>query len=548
VRSSLNRGRPVVIQGRPGRRTALGAAAATGLLTAVLIGNGMPFALAAPLFADDFEDGNSTGWSRSGGSWSVVSDGSLVFRQAGTSSDARALVGDTGWSDYAVQARVKPTAFAAANRFVGVIARAQTSSQYYALTLTGSGGVQIVKRAGGSPVVLGGGAAGVVTGSWHTVRLEATGTSLRGYVNGSLVVTATDGTFAAGRVGVAAAYASASFDDVDVATLSGAPPSGEPTGPSLPPTEPPLDPGAPPIGFASVNALGQNGTTGGAGGPTVTVDTATEFLTAIAQSGPLNIRVSGMVALPGPMHSVASDKTIVGVGANSGLTGGGLNIGLPIDDAVTSPPANAVHNVIIRNLNINNVPDDAINVQMFSHHIWIDHNSLSRGFDGLLDIKRGSDYVTVSWNHTFQHTKNMLLGHDDNNGAQDTGRLKVTYHHNWYDRTPQRNPRVRFGEPVHIFNNYYVYNTDVGPACQLNSGCVIEGNYFEDVEEPFSLSYSGERGRIVARNNVFVGESGTGETGGSVVEPRSFYPYTVADPNGVKATVMAGAGTGELGF
>jgi pectate lyase len=546
MRSSLARGRPVLARGRPGRRTAF-AAGAAGLLTAVLIVYGVSSALAATLLSDNFEDGNSTGWSRSGGSWSVVSDGSLVFRQSGTSSDARALVGNTGWVDYGVQARVKPTGFAAANRFVGVIARAQTSSQYYALVLTGSGGVQIVKRAGGSPVVLASGVAAVVTGSWHTVRLEAAGTSLRGYVNGSLVVTATDSTFAAGRAGVATAYASASFDDVEVATVSSTPPSGEPSGPPLP-TEPPLDPGAPPIGFASVNALGQNGTTGGAAGGTATVDTAAEFLTAIAQPGPLNIRVSGMIALPGPMHSVASDKTIVGVGANSGLTGGGLNIGLPIDEAVTSPPANAVHNVIIRNLNINNAPDDAINVQMFSHHIWVDHNSLSDSFDGLLDIKRGSDYVTVSWNHTFQHTKNMLLGHDDNNGAQDIGRLKVTYHHNWYDRTPQRNPRVRFGDPVHIFNNYYVYNTDVGPACQLNSGCVIEGNYFENVEEPFSLSYSGQRGRIVARNNVFVGESGTGETGGTVVEPRTFYPYTVADPNGVKATVMAGAGAGNLGF
>jgi len=258
--------------------------------------------------------------------------------------------------------------------------------------------------------------------------------------------------------------------------------------------------------------------------------------------------VSGMIALPGPMHNVTSDKTIVGVGASAGLTGGGLNIGLPIDEAVTSPPANAVHNVIVRNLNFNNLPDDAINVQMFTHHVWIDHNSLSQAFDGLIDIKRGSDYVTVSWNHTFQHAKNMLLGSDDSLGGQDIGRLKVTYHHNWFDRTPQRNPRVRFGEPVHVFNNYYIYNTDVGVACVTNAGCVIEGNYFEDVEEPFDTNYVSPSGRIVARNNVFVGESGTGVAGGTVIEPRTYYPYEVADPNGIKATVMAGAGAGKLGL
>ncbi|MGI5213038.1 family 16 glycoside hydrolase [Plantactinospora sp. CA-290183] len=534
-------------RGRP-RWRLVAAAGAVGLLTAGVTALAMPYAFADTLLSDNFEDGNSTGWSTSGGSWSVTTDGSRVYRQSGQSSDARTLTGTAGWTDYAVQARVKPTGYNGTDRHVGVIARAQSSSNYYALVVTGSGGVQIVKRAGSAPTTLASGSAAVPVNTWATLRLEAAGSSLRGYVNGGLVVRASDSGFPAGRAGLVASYASGSFDDVEVATVSGTPPTGEPTGgPTLPPTGPPLDPGAPPIGFASVNALGQNGTTGGAGGPTVTVSTATDLLTAIGQSGPLNIRVNGMIALPGPMHDVTSDKTIVGVGANSGITGGGLNIGLPASD-VTSPPANAVHNVVIRNLNFRDTVDDAINVQMFSHHVWIDHNDLSAGYDGLIDIKRGSSYVTVSWNHTHHHTKNMLLGHDDGNAAQDTGYLKVTYHHNWFDRTPQRNPRVRFGDPVHVFNNYFVYNTDVGVACQLNSGCVVEGNYFEDVEVPWSISYSGSRGRLVARNNVLAGTSEPGDSGGSVTEPSTYYPYTVDDPNGIRSTVMAGSGTGRLAF
>ncbi|MCG5436385.1 pectate lyase family protein [Micromonospora foliorum] len=532
-------------RGRPTPRLVAAVLAAGALAaTAVLIAT--PPAFADTLLSDDFSDGNSTGWSRSGGSWSVVTDGSLVFRQSGTSSDARALASAPGWADYGVQARVRPTGFGGTNRHVGVIARAQNSSSYYALAVTASGGVQLLRRAGGDPVALDSAAGGVTTGSWATLRLEAVGTTLRGYVNGALVVEATDSAFAAGRAGLATSYASASFDDVRVDTETGGP--GEPPGePTLPPTEPPLDPGAPPIGFASVNALGQNGTTGGAGGPTVTVDTAAEFLAAIGTAGALNIRVSGVIALPGPMHDVTSDKTIVGVGASSGITGGGLNIGLPVSTA-TSPPANAVHNVIVRNLNFRNTVDDAINVQMFSHHIWIDHNDLAYGYDGLIDIKRGASYVTVSWNHTHHHTKNMLLGHDDSNAAQDTNYLKVTYHHNWFDRTPQRNPRVRFGEPVHVFNNYFVYNTDVGVACQLNSGCVVEGNYFEDVEVPWSISYAGSKGRLIARNNVLAGTSEPGDAGGSVQEPSTYYPYTVTDPNTIKSVVSAGSGTGKLGF
>jgi pectate lyase len=33
------------------------------------------------------------------------------------------------------------------------------------------------------------------------------------------------------------------------------------------------------------------------------------------------------------------------------------------------------------------------------------------------------------------------------------GRLKVKYDDNWFDGTVQRNPRIRFGEPVHVFSS-----------------------------------------------------------------------------------------------
>jgi len=300
-----------------------------------------------------------------------------------------------------------------------------------------------------------------------------------------------------------------------------------------------------PQGFASVDAWGQNGTTGGAGGSTVAVDTAAELVAAVATPGPLTVCVSGTIALPAGMYDVTSDKSIVGVGATAGITGGGLTIGLPVSD-VTSPPADAVHNVIIQNLSFRGASDDSINVQMFSHHVWIDHNDLAQGRDGLVDVKRGSSYVTVSWNHTHHHTKNMLLGHDDRNGAQDTGRLKVSYHHNWFDATPQRNPRVRFGEPVHVYNNYFRYNTDTGVACQANAGCLIEGNFFEDVEEPVTNTYAGPAGRCVARGNVFAGESGTPECSGAVQEASAYYAYTLDDPDAVKGIVTAGAGVGRL--
>ncbi len=57
-----------------------------------------------------------------------------------------------------------------------------------------------------------------------------------------------------------------------------------------------LPPGSP-DGFASVPALGLSGTTGGVGGPTVTVDTTDELLDAIDTVGALTIRVSGTIEI-----------------------------------------------------------------------------------------------------------------------------------------------------------------------------------------------------------------------------------------------------------
>jgi pectate lyase len=255
--------------------------------------------------------------------------------------------------------------------------------------------------------------------------------------------------------------------------------------------------------------------------------------------------VSGMLSVPSGMHEVSSDKTIIGVGSNSGINGGGLNIGLPIDDGITSPPANAVHNVIIRNMIFQGANDDSINVQMFTHHVWIDHNEFRPASDGSLDIKRGSDFITVSWNKFAGTDKTMLLGRDDGDSAQDSGRLHVTYANNWFDSTGQRNPRTRFGNVVHVLNNYYNAVDDYGIASTMQSAVLVEGNSFENTESPCELGQgSSPAGALRAVNNLFVG-SGTCQTGGSVGGVP--YSYTPQNSSNVKASVTSGAGVGRIG-
>jgi pectate lyase len=183
---------------------------------------------------------------------------------------------------------------------------------------------------------------------------------------------------------------------------------------------------------------------------------------------------------------------------------------------------------------------------MFTHHVWIDHNDISGQVDGALDIKRGSDFITVSWNRFHNSDKNMLLGHDDDNGAQDIGRLRVTYHHNFFDGSIQRNPRVRFGEPVHVFNNYYLNITGYGVASQMSAGVMVENNYFDNVEKPTRIDVGGAPGFIVARGNINVNTEDPIVTNGSVIEPSTYYPYTLDPAASVPTLVSTGAGVGRI--
>ncbi|MFD0478498.1 polysaccharide lyase family 1 protein [Nonomuraea thailandensis] len=213
------------------------------------------------------------------------------------------------------------------------------------------------------------------------------------------------------------------------------------------------------------------GTTGGGSVPATTVSSASALTSALSSGSAAVIRVSGTISCSG-MLRVTSNKTVIG---NSGATisGCGFNV-------------SQASNVIIRNLNFRNWGDDGINVQ-YSTRVYIDHNSFSNGGDGALDIKRSSDYITVSWNRFFDHDKTMLLGHSDSNASEDRGRLRVTYHHNWFDGTNQRHPRVRFGNPVHVFNNYYGSVGSYGVASTQEAGVLVEGNYFENTDDPFHL-------------------------------------------------------------
>ncbi|MEV4518502.1 polysaccharide lyase family 1 protein [Dactylosporangium sp. NPDC049525] len=524
---------------RRGRLLAVAAVAAVAAALSVALG---ATANAATLFSDDFNDGNANGWTASGGTWAVTSG---AYTQSGASAGAKALASTASWSTMTVSAKVRPTTFGSSgSRGIGVAARAQSTSNFYALVLT-STSVQLRK---GATTTLASAPFTAATGTTYTLSLSANGSALTGAVNGVPLVSTSDSSYATGRAGLVAGYTAGAFDDVVVTDAAG---PGQPSpsasvSPSRSPSTSPSTSTSPPQPGTAIGWAAQaGGTTGGAGGPTVTVTTWADFRTQAQAAGARTILVNGMLSGSGTVE-ISANKTIRGVGAGSGVSGTTLNI----EDL---QPAN----VIIQNLNIHGVlGTDAIQIENATH-IWIDHNTMSSTiednpdvYDGMIDITHAGDYITVSWNVVRAHWKTSLVGHSDGNAGEDVGHLRVTYHHNWFDQTFERSPRVRFGETVHVYNNYYSninHNADsYAVASTMNAGVLVEANVFENVQQA-CWSASGyadsDPGRLVARDNALT-NSGPCETNGTVAALP--YAYTAQSVGTVKASVTAGAGAGKL--
>lgn len=290
-------------------------------------------------------------------------------------------------------------------------------------------------------------------------------------------------------------------------------------------------------GFANVGFP----TTGGAGGPVVTVTDATSLSNYLNQAGRYVVQVKGTINLGAANFPVGADKTIIGLGANATLVG---------DLYILS-----VSNVIVRNLFFTNPSSlgegDGITLRN-ANHVWIDHCTFTDCADGELDMTLASDYVTVSWckfDYTFDSGHNFvnLLGSDDAD-IVDAGRLHVTFHHNWWSTLcHERMPRVRYGR-VHSYNN--CFNAPGNNYCAraaLESQVFLEKNYFENVDTPWEkFITTGATGLVSAVSNVFVNVTGQTDPGTDTVFSVP-YIYTPDDTGGLPASVTNNAGAGQLG-
>jgi pectate lyase len=233
-------------------RWLVAAGSAALLLTATVVY--ATSASAATLFSANFEDNNIGSWSKSGGTWAVVSDGSQAVRQSSASSEnARLFNGSSSWTAYAVQARVKPLSLGSAGN-VALLARASGSTKFYRLALLSGNRVELQAVNGSSVTVLGSLSRTVSAGTWYTLAIDVNGTAIRGTIDGTQVGSASNSLVATGRIGLQTVFSTASFDDVGVSSSGTMPPTATSTSTSSPtsgPTSPPVTPtstASPPTG------------------------------------------------------------------------------------------------------------------------------------------------------------------------------------------------------------------------------------------------------------------------------------------------------------
>jgi pectate lyase len=302
-------------------------------------------------------------------------------------------------------------------------------------------------------------------------------------------------------------------------------------------------------GWASMNG----GTTGGEGGPTVTVTDEPNFIkyASSVTPGPYIVQVSGTINIPATEDAeghleISSNKTIRGIGVNPTLIG---NVGFKNRD----------RNIIIERLNIANPLKgsayDGISLKTDINNVFVTRCSFYDCGDGQFDISGRSSYVTVSWCKFYYtpsapdpgHTFSCLVGSSDSQTV-DRGKLKVTYHHNWWSTgCKERMPRVRFGD-VHVYNNYYSdlvaggYCVGVGVESRLR----VENNYFNSVPNPWADYYTGNgaAGSIGWNTgNVFYNctiPTWADNNYATIFTPP--YSWTLDDASAIPVIVQSGAG------
>lgn len=206
--------------------------------------------------------------------------------------------------------------------------------------------------------------------------------------------------------------------------------------------------------------------------------------------------------------------TLEGIGDDATLRGFGLLL------------RNAA-NVELRNFAIMRCMDDCVSLDTDNKFIWVHHLDFFYGQkgsdadqakgDGTTDIKDDSQYITVAYNHYFDSGKSSLCGMKSESGPN-----YIDYHHNWFDHSDSRHPRVRTMS-VHVWNNYYDGCAKYGVGATTGASVFVESNYFRATKDPMLISQQGTDAKGIG--------TFSGETGGMIKSYGNVYADKGASSN-----------------
>ena len=236
----------------------------------------------------------------------------------------------------------------------------------------------------------------------------------------------------------------------------------------------------------------------------------TQAIKAKSNCQPVAIRIIGQVTLSGLACKDVSSAYAIGVKGAANVTFEGIG-----DDATLYGAGVAVFQstgIEVRNLGLMNwgggKDGDGISLKQ-SLGVWVHNNDVFYGDagsdgdqakgDGSMDLKDNSQYVTVSYNHFWDSGKMSLCGM-----KSESGENWITYHHNWFDHSDSRHPRIRTMS-VHVYNNYYDGNSKYGVGAAKDSEAFVEANYFRNCNYPMLSSMQGSD---VLAGGIFSSENG----------------------------------------
>ena len=201
---------------------------------------------------------------------------------------------------------------------------------------------------------------------------------------------------------------------------------------------------------------------------------------------PLCIRIIGTISANDCDEFLSSAEGIQIKGAKSYMP---MNITIEGvgDDATTTGFGFLIRNaasIELRNFANMLCMDDAVSIDTDNSNIWVHNLDLFYGNtggdadqakgDGTIDMKGDSKYITVAYNHLWDSGKASLCGMKSESGPN-----WITYHHNWFDHSDSRHPRIRTMS-VHVYNNYFDGNSKYGVGAAYKSNAFVENNYFRN--------------------------------------------------------------------